>query len=117
MLAGMNRGQQPKVTSGVAGAKSATKSAPLFNSEIHAPVRLRICGLLVGAKEVSFATIRDDLQLADSVVSKHISRLESAGYVTVSKRAKSTWIALSAAGRKAFARHIAALEQIAGLRN
>jgi len=90
---------------------------PIFDEEIHAPVRLRICGILAAAKAVDFATIRDTLGLADSVVSKHISRLEAAGYVRVDKISDGgrphTWISLTPQGRTAFASHIAALQQIA----
>ena len=89
---------------------------PKFDDEIHAPVRLRICGMLAAAKAVDFATIRDTLGLADSVVSKHVARLEDAGYVRVEKIADSgrprTWISLTEQGRAAFAGHIAALRQI-----
>ena len=90
---------------------------PKFDEEIHAPVRLRICGILAAAKAVDFATIRDTLGLADSVVSKHVSRLESVGYVTVQKISDGgrphTWISLTSQGRTAFESHIAALKQIA----
>jgi DNA-binding MarR family transcriptional regulator len=87
---------------------------PQFDPEIHAPVRLRICAMLAVTKEVDFATIRDTLALADSVVSKHVSRLEAAGYVCVTKASRRTWIALTGAGRTAFAGHVAALKEIVG---
>jgi len=73
--------------------------------------------MLAGAKAVDFATIRDTLSLADSVVSKHVSRLEDVGYVEtekiVSRGRARTWIRLTDAGRDAFAGHCAALRQIA----
>jgi len=91
---------------------------PRFDDEIHAPVRLRICGILAGAKWVDFATIRDTLGLADSVISKHVSRLEDIGYVAteklVSRGRARTWIRLTDDGRTAFTAHCAALRQIAG---
>jgi len=97
--------------------KRDTMVTPLFDEEIHAPIRLRICGILAAAKAVDFATIRDTLGLADSVVSKHVSRLESAGYVSVEKISDGgrphTWISLTPQGRTAFVSHIAALQQIA----
>jgi len=90
---------------------------PKFDEEIHAPVRLRICGILAAVKAVDFATIRDTLGLADSVVSKHVSRLEATGYVLVEKISDGgrphTWISLTPQGRTAFTAHIAALQQIA----
>ena len=87
---------------------------PRFDEEIHAPVRLRICGMLAAAKAVDFATLRDTLGLADSVVSKHLARLEGAGYVALSKVSRRTWISLTPRGRLAFEGHTAALRQIVG---
>ena len=74
--------------------------------------------MLVPARSVDFATIRDTLGLADSVVSKHVTRLEAVGYVTTVKKSTGkgrphTWISLTKAGRVAFAGHVAALRQIA----
>jgi len=91
---------------------------PKFDDEIHAPVRLRICGMLAPARAIDFATIRDTLGLADSVVSKHVARLEAVGYVTTAKKSTDggrshTWISLTRAGRVAFAGHVAALRRIA----
>ena len=87
----------------------------VFNEEIHAPVRLRICGLLAHASR-DFAEIRDALKLADSVISKHISRLERAGYVTIEKvldsRRVRTRISLTETGFQAFESHVAALREI-----
>jgi len=94
-------------------------ATPVFNEEIHAPVRLKICGLLASSPSLDFATIRDTLSLADSVVSKHVSRLESAGYVTTEKVLTAsrtrTFISLTEQGRAAFASHVAALQDIVGL--
>jgi len=91
---------------------------PKFDDEIHAPVRLRICGMLAPARSVDFATIRDTLGLADSVISKHVARLEAVGYVATAKKSAGqgrphTWISLTPAGRAAFAGHVAALRRIA----
>lgn len=88
-----------------------------FDEEIHAPVRLRICGMLAAVKDMDFATIRDNLGVADSVLSKHLARLTDLGYATTWKtnargRAR-VWVALTPAGRVAFADHIEAVRQIA----
>ena len=85
---------------------------PRFDAEIHAPVRLRICGMLAVAKSIDFATMRDALGVADSVLSKHLSRLEAAGYVTISKSSRRTWVRCTETGRAAFEGHAAALRQI-----
>jgi len=85
---------------------------------IHAPNRLRICALLATATTVEFGVLRDTLGVADSVTSKQLKVLSEAGYVKLSKptgtggRAK-TWVTLTPAGRKAFAGHLAMLQQMA----
>lgn len=88
-----------------------------FNDEIHAPIRLRVCGMLAAVDRMEFSAIRDALGVADSVTSKHLSRLDEAGYVTTWKTAVAgrprTWVALTPEGRDAFAAHIEALRQIA----
>jgi len=85
---------------------------------IHAPNRLRICALLATATTVEFGVLRDTLGVADSVTSKQLKVLSEAGYVKLTKptgtggRAK-TWVTLTPAGRKAFAGHLAMLQQMA----
>ncbi len=74
--------------------------------------------MLAGVDDMEFSAIRDLLQVADSVVSKHLTRLAEAGYVstwkTTSQGRARTWVALTAEGRRAFAAHVEALKQIAG---
>ncbi|MCF8503520.1 MAG: transcriptional regulator [Caulobacter sp.] len=86
---------------------------------IHPPGRLRICAILSAADQAEFAMVRDSVGVSDSVLSKHVKLLEDAGYVAVSKAAQGgrqrTWLSLTAAGRKAFAGHIAELQRLAGL--
>ena len=93
------------------------KVEPHFDEEIHAPVRLRICAALAAVKTVEFATLRDRLDVADSVLSKHLARLETAGYVAITKKTEKsrqrTWAALTPAGRTALAGHLAALRELA----
>lgn len=94
-------------------------AAPVLDSLIHAPGRLQICAILSAAEEAEFATVRDAVGVSDSVMSKHIKLLEEAGYVKLRKAAlggrQRTWLALTAAGRKAFAGHLAELQRLAGL--
>ena len=40
-------------------------TAPEFNEEIHAPVRLKICANLYEIKAMEFSTLRDRLEVAD----------------------------------------------------
>lgn len=94
-------------------------SAPVFDAVIHAPGRLQICAMLSAADEVEFGVVRDGIRVSDSVMSKHVKQLEDAGYVKVRKAAfagrQRTWLALTPAGRKAFAGHVAELTRLAGL--
>jgi len=86
---------------------------------IHAPNRLAICAMLSGASAVEFGVIRDELDVSDSVASKHLKVLVDAGYVTFeSKRAETsrrprTWVSLTPAGRAALTEYIERLQQIA----
>jgi len=89
-----------------------------FNEIIHAPHRLRICAFLDATSSAEFATLRDMLGVADSVVSKNLKVLQDAGYVTISKPTGRgrvrTWAALAPAGRRAYADHVAALKSVVG---
>jgi len=95
---------------------------PRFDEIIHAPVRLRICGLLRPVEHLDFAVLRDALNVSDATLSKHLKTLATAGYITSSKAASAgrndarqlTWLTLTPAGRSAFDAHVRALHQIAG---
>ncbi|EXF24692.1 transcriptional regulator [Nesterenkonia sp. AN1] len=93
-----------------------------FDETIHAPVRLRICGLLRPVEELDFAVLRDSLEVSDATLSKHLKTLASAGYVSSRKASSAgrgdsrqiTWLSLTNAGRSAFNAHVQALQEIAG---
>lgn len=94
-----------------------------FDDVIHAPVRLRICGLLRQVEQMDFAVLRDTLDVSDATLSKHLKTLAEARYVSLSKAAsvsrsdarRLTWITLTRAGRHAFDAHMRALQEIAGI--
>ena len=90
-----------------------------FDHLIHAPNRLQICAFLMPLQMAEFRTLKEELDVSDSVLSKHIKQLESAGYVKQKKSQidgrKCTWLSLTARGRKAFSAHVKALKQIANL--
>lgn len=89
-----------------------------FDEIVHAPHRLRICAFLDATKSAEFSAVREMLGVADSVVSKHVKVLQDAGYLIITKPVGQgrvrTWLALTAAGRKAYAGHIAALRELVG---
>lgn len=85
---------------------------------IHAPIRFSIVAALAQVDSSDFATVRDAVQVSDSVLSKQVTLLEQAGYVKVKKgyvgKRPRTWLSLTAAGESALRDHLAALRQIAG---
>ncbi|GEM_PF-127573 len=90
---------------------------PVFDPLIHEPTRLQLCGLLARVEESDFATLREELDVADSVLSKHLSALKAAGYVAVERRFGAGhgrgYAVLTDAGRHAFCGHIAELQRLA----
>ena len=86
---------------------------------IHAPNRLQICAFLNPLEEAEFQTVREALDVSDSVLSKHVSRLEQAGYLALRKANRAgrqrTWLSLTRSGRDAFERHVGALRQLVGM--
>ena len=73
---------------------------------IHAPVRLSIVAALAAVDRMDFRLLRDTVEVSDSLLSKHLTALENAGYVEIGKgrlgRRTQTWILLTAAGAAAF---------------
>jgi len=90
-----------------------------LNETIHQTVRLRIMAALVTLgpnEEVDFSYLRDLLEVTDGNLGAHLRKLEEAGYIAVNKifveRKPRTFVAATAAGRKVFQEHVAALELI-----
>ncbi|ENZ80367.1 MULTISPECIES: transcriptional regulator [Caulobacter] len=81
---------------------------------IHAPNRLQMCCMLAAVDTIDFATVREALDVSESVLSKHVKTLEESGYVKVRKAASEgrqrTWLSLSKPGREALRSHLAALK-------
>ena len=94
-----------------------------FVETIHAPLRLRICGLLRHVEGLDFALLRDSLEVSNASLSKHVKVLTDAGYLT-SRKAASTnrgdarrimWLSLTREGQLAFDSHVRALQEILGM--
>ena len=87
-----------------------------LDPHIVAPARLKLMTALTAVSEAEFSTMRDSLEVSDSVLSKHLAALESAGYVKRRKGKhrgrRTTWIALSPRGRRALSAHVAALRAL-----
>lgn len=92
---------------------------PAIDEVIHSPNRLKICALLFPLQFLEFHILRDELQVSDSVLSKHIKRLEDAGYVKQRKGSengrKRSWVHMTAKGKKAFKLHVEALQNMISL--
>lgn len=88
-----------------------------FDAVLHAPARLQIAAVLAQAQEAEFALLKDVTGASDSVMSKHLSALAEAGYVSLRKAnsggRQRTWARLTASGRAAFRKHVKALETLA----
>jgi DNA-binding MarR family transcriptional regulator len=71
---------------------------------------------LVAAERVDFRFLREELEVSDSLLSKHLTVLETAGYVSVIKgyvgKRPRTWLAVTEAGRAAFQDYVQVLRQI-----
>jgi DNA-binding MarR family transcriptional regulator len=83
---------------------------------IHEPVRLRIMAMLGGVDTVDFNFLVSTLGLSKGNLSSHIEKLESAGYVQVTKgfngKMTHTQYALTAKGRKALDNHWKELDKL-----
>ncbi|MEZ5375754.1 MAG: transcriptional regulator [Acidimicrobiales bacterium] len=80
------------------------------------PKRLAALGVLANSKNTEFAFLREVLGLSDSDLSKQMSALTEAGYVTVKKtgrgRDRQTWFKITKDGRSAMQGHVDALNAL-----
>jgi DNA-binding MarR family transcriptional regulator len=86
---------------------------------IHQPLRLRIMAALNAlplGTGLEFARLKKLTGATDGNLGAHIETLAKAGYVGVEKafvgRKPQTTVTATAAGRRAFARHVATLQEI-----
>lgn len=86
---------------------------------IHPPARLRLMTIVSSVDEIEFVTLRERLDLSDSVLSKHLTVLTEAGYVQTRKGShdgrRTTWVTGTRKGRRALQRHVAALREMIAL--
>jgi DNA-binding MarR family transcriptional regulator len=81
-----------------------------------APARLTLMTMLTAVSEAEFSTLRERLEVSDSVLSKHITTLATAHYLNSRKGMhlgrRTTWISLTGPGRKALRAHVAFLRDL-----
>ena len=89
-----------------------------LNDQLTHPVRFSLAAALAATDEIDFASVRDHLQVSDSVLSRQASQLEELGLVHIKKgyvgKRPRTWLSLTGQGRAAWASHLDALRAIAG---
>lgn len=82
------------------------------------PVRFSLVAALNATENAEFATVRDQLGVSDSVLSRQASQLEELGLVRIKKgyvgKRPRTWLSLTPDGRSQWTAHLAALRAIAG---
>ncbi len=87
-----------------------------LDANVVAPARLKLLTMLTASSEAEFSTVRDRLEVSDSVRSKHLAALEDVGYVRrrkgVHRGRRTTWVALTPRGREALSAHAAALRAL-----
>ncbi|MGC5257609.1 transcriptional regulator [Gordonia sp. DT218] len=92
--------------------------AARFDELIHPSTRLALVATLAAADWAEFAFLKEQLALSDSALSKQLSTLEEAGYLSMERRLtgrrRTVRAQLTAAGRDAYTGHIAALRAIIG---
>lgn len=89
---------------------------PEIDPLIHPPARLQLMTMLTAVTEAEFVTLREGLEVSDSVLSKHIAALAAAGYVASRKGVlagrRTTWVSLTRTGERALRAHVAALRAL-----
>jgi DNA-binding MarR family transcriptional regulator len=87
-----------------------------LDEHVVAPARLKLMTTLTAVSEAEFATVRDALDVSDSVLSKHLGALEEVGYLrrhkSIHRGRRTTWISLTPRGRKALRAHVTALRAL-----
>ena len=85
--------------------------------EFTNPVRFSLVAGLAGVEQIDFATLRNHIQVSDSVLSRQASQLEGLGIVAVRKgyigKRPRTWFSLTPKSRTLWKSHLAALRAIA----
>lgn len=89
---------------------------PQFDELIHPSTRLSLVAVLASTDWADFSYLKDRLNLSDSALSKQLTTLESAGYVTIERRLtnrrRRVRAQLTETGRQAFEGHVAALQAV-----
>ena len=95
-----------------------TGEAMVLDETIHQATRLRIMSMLVSQPDsdrLAYGFIRKTLDLTGGNLTTHLRRLESAGYLAITKESHNsrprTWVQATPDGRRAFAAYLTNLER------
>ena len=87
-----------------------------LNKAFENRVRLGIMSILMVNQSVDFTTLKDMLQVSDGNLASHISALDKASYVNITKRfigkKPNTSYSVTLKGRRAFTDHLTAIEKL-----
>ncbi|MEV0333387.1 transcriptional regulator [Nocardia sp. NPDC050717] len=90
---------------------------PALSELLGSLPRLKLVAFLDGCREAEFGTVTDLCEMNKSTLSKAMTILDDAGYLTIRKghvgRRPRTWLALTDTGRTAYHDHLAALAELA----
>jgi DNA-binding MarR family transcriptional regulator len=90
--------------------------AQRLDDTVHQRVRLGILAVLSEARRADFGYLREELELTDGNLSRHLAVLEQAGLVKVEKgfegKRPRTWVQATRAGRQALAAEVSALREL-----
>jgi DNA-binding PadR family transcriptional regulator len=89
---------------------------PELDPVIHGKLRLALLSLLIGVEEADFTWLRQKTGSTDGNLGAQMLKLEEAGYVAMEKRfagrKPQTMYRMTAAGREALAKYVAALKHL-----
>jgi DNA-binding MarR family transcriptional regulator len=92
-------------------------SIPKIDRTIHEPARLMIMAYLFVVESADFVFLQRQTQMTPGNLSAHLSKLEDAGYVEITKefieKKPHTALALTKKGRNAFKQYRRNIKQIA----
>ncbi len=87
-----------------------------LNKAFESRVRLGIMSILLVNDVVDFGTLKEQLQLTDGNMASHLSALEKANYIAITKqfigKKPNTTYAVTSIGKRAFSDHLDALEKL-----
>jgi DNA-binding HxlR family transcriptional regulator len=91
---------------------------PELDPVIHGKLRLAVLSLLIGVEEAEFTWLRQKTGSTDGNLGAQMLKLEEAGYVAMEKRfagrKPQTLYRMTAKGREALAKYVAALKRLLG---